>query len=81
MIKFGRKCEILKAKFKKEAEIWGYEFTFESWFVACLGWDDRTKELARAKGIVPIDPTTLKNMLKESNLYDPNITICPNKRS
>jgi len=77
IIKFAEKCEVLKEKFEKEAEIWGYKLKFKSWLVACLGWNDQTITLAKQKNITPIGPSELEKMLKEHHLYDPNVPVCP----
>lgn len=77
IIEFRRKCTKLEAKFNEESKIWGHKMSFKSWMVACFGWDNDLKTLAQSNDMKPVDPLTLKTLLKENGIYDPHAPLCP----
>lgn len=64
----SKKSKAILENYHKELEIWKYDFASETWIVACYGWNDELKNLARSLNIRPIDGEELENMLQKYNL-------------
>jgi len=64
----SRKSKAILENYKKELEIWKYDFASEIWIVACYGWNEELKNVARSLGVKPIDGAELESMLKKHNL-------------
>jgi len=67
---FSKKSKAIIENYRKESEIWKYDLKTESWLVACYGWTDDLKRLARNLGIKPVDASDLEKMLKPYNLLN-----------
>ncbi|MEM2112384.1 MAG: hypothetical protein QXX08_11005 [Candidatus Bathyarchaeia archaeon] len=76
--KFQTKIEIIKGKYIKDKENWGYdELDFRAWIVACYGWTKELFEEARKRDIAPISSAELERELRKFGIFDPRIPICP----
>jgi hypothetical protein len=64
----SRKRESILENYRREAEIWRCDLALETWFVACYGWSEELKNLARRLNIIPIDGDELEEKLQEHNL-------------
>jgi len=63
--------------YQKDSELWKYELRFQTWLVACYGWDDYLKGHAKREGIIPIDRQDLENRIGKHNLLDRGRPPCP----
>jgi len=63
--------------YQKDSELWKYELRFQTWLVACYGWDDHLKDHAKREGIIPIDRQDLETRLGKHNLLDRGRPPCP----
>ena len=72
----SKKRKAILDNYRKESEIWKYEFTSETWMVACYGWNDRSKDHARRQNIIPIDDEELGARLLRYNLLDKGRPPC-----
>jgi len=63
--------------YQKDSELWKYELRFQTWLVACYGWDDPLKDHAKREGIIPIDKQDLETRLGKHNLLDRGRPPCP----
>jgi hypothetical protein len=63
--------------YQKDSELWKYQLHFQTWLVACYGWDDHLKDHAKREGIIPIDRQDLETRLGKHNLLDRGRPPCP----
>lgn len=63
--------------YRKDSELWKYELRFQTWLVACYGWNDHLKDYAKREGIIPIDRQELETRLGKHSLLDRSRPPCP----
>jgi len=73
----ARRRKAILATYHRDSELWEYRLSFETWLVACYGWNDDLVDYAKRNDIVPIDSTELARRLRRHGLLDRSRPPCP----
>jgi len=75
--RFLKKLTIIRSKYEKSAHNFRYELEIKAWLLACYGWTEELRKLAEENDVKPFGKEEIIEVLRENNLLDRRIPICP----